>query len=165
MLSIVRGNMGVRQITKILGDIPIRRVEGGDAWVDRANAELRENIYSRSMSGDEIIAKYETLNLEQKELSDIAFDANDAEINELVDEVYRIREDVVETKKDSHKDSYLQVFGLLLSMFLTAIGVIVVVLVIMASATDKQIPDGFIYQLGKFIFEYLLEDKVYLPDQ
>lgn len=157
--------MTVRQITKLLGDIPVRRVEGGDGWIDRANAELRENIFHRNMTGEEIMAKYESLPLEQREITDIAFEINDSEMNELVDEVYRIKEDVEEKVKDSRKDSYLQAFGLLLSMFLVAIGIIIVLLVIVSSMNDKQVPDGFIYQMGKFVFEYFLGDYIYNPEQ
>lgn len=157
--------MTVRQITKLLGDIPVRRVEGGDGWIDRANAELRENIFHRNMTGEEIMVKYESLPLEQREITDIAFEINDSEMNELVDEVYRIKEDVEEKVKDSHKDSYLQAFGLLLSMFLVAIGIIFVLLVVVSSMNDKQAPDGFIYQMGKLVFEYFLGDYIYNPEQ
>ena len=111
------------------------------------------------------MAKYESLPLEQREITDIAFEINDSEMNELVDEVYRIKEDVEEKVKDSHKDSYLQAFGLLLSMFLVAIGIIIVLLVIVSSMNDKQVPNGFIYQMGKLVFEYFLGDYIYNPEQ
>lgn len=148
--------MAVRQITKLLGEIPVRRVEGGDGWVDRANAEVGENLFTRNMSGEEIMAKYNTLTGDLKQIVDTAFEINESEMNELVDEVYRIREDVVEQKKDSNTDSYLQIFGLLLSMFLSAIGLIAVAIVITVSISSKQAPDGYVFQLGKALFEYLL---------
>lgn len=151
--------MTVRQITKLLGEIPVRRVEGGDGWVDRANAELGESLFSRSMTGDEIMAKYTTFSPEQKDTADTAFEISEAEMNELVDEVYRIREDVVEKEKDSNKDSYLQAFGLLLSMFLMAFGLIAAFLVTMALWSNKQVPEGYVFQLGKALFDYLMNHQ------
>ena len=151
--------MAVRQITKLLGEIPVRRVEGGDGWVDRANAEIGETIFSRAMTGEELVAKYITLPQEQKDTADAAFEINETEMSELVDEVYRIREDVVEKEKDSAKDSWLQTFGLLFSMFLTAFGLIAVFLVIMTQVTNKQVPEGYVFQLGKALFEYLINSQ------
>ncbi len=151
--------MAVRQITKLLGEIPVRRVEGGDGWVDRANAEIGETIFSRGMTGEELLAKYITLPQEQKDTADTAFEINETEMSELVDEVYRIREDVVEKEKDSAKDSWLQTFGLLFSMFLTAFGLIAVFLVIMTQVTNKQVPEGYVFQLGKALFEYLINSQ------
>lgn len=151
--------MAVRQITKLLGEIPVRRVEGGDGWVDRANAEIGETIFSRSMTGEELLSKYLTLTLEQKGTADAAFEINEAEMNELVDEIYRIREDVVEKEKDSAKDSWLQTFGLLFSMFMTAFGLIAVFLVIMTQLTNKQVPEGYVFQLGKALFDYLINQS------
>lgn len=151
--------MAVRQITKLLGGIPVRRVEGGDDWVDRANAELGETIFTRHLTGDEIMVKYTGLTLEQKQIADTAFEVSDVELNELVDEVYRIREDAVELVKDSNKDSYLQVFGLLLSMFLTAMGIIAAFLVVMTSLSNKQVPDGYVFQLLQALFEHFVNSS------
>lgn len=151
--------MALRQITKLLGEVPVRRVEGGDGWVDRANAEIGETIFSRSMTGEELLAKYLTLTQEQKDTADAAFEINEAEMNELVEEVYRIREDVVEKEKDSAKDSLLQTFGFLLTMFLTAFGLVAVFLVVMTQLTNKQVPEGYVFQLGKALFEYVLNTQ------
>lgn len=151
--------MALRQITKLLGEVPVRRVEGGDGWVDRANAEIGETIFSRSMTGEELLAKYLTLTQEQKDTADAAFEINEAEMNELVEEVYRIREDVVEKEKDSAKDSLLQTFGFLLTMFLTAFGLVAVFLVVMTQLTNKQVPEGYVFQLGKALFEYVLNSQ------
>lgn len=150
--------MGIRQISKILGDIQVRRVDGGDSWVDRANAELGIATFTRNMTGEEIAAKYSQLNPEQQIVADAAFTSSDAEINELVEEVYRIKEDIVEIVKDSNKDSYLQVFGLILSMLLTAFALIATFLVIMATLSNKDIPDGYVLQMGKALMEYLINE-------
>ena len=147
--------MAVRQITKLLGTIPVRRVEGGDGWIDRANAELGENIFHRSMSGDEIANKYSVLNADQKMIADTAFEINETEMTELVDEVYRIREDVTENVKDDKKDSALQTFGFILSMFLTSAGLIAATFVILATVRNHDIPPGYVFQVGKALFTYL----------
>ena len=155
--------MGIRQTTKILGEIPVRRVEGGDEWVDRANAELGEATFHRSMTGDEIMAKYNTLTPELRPIADAAFELSEVEVSELIDEVYRIREDRTENVKDQNKDSLLQAFALLLSMFLTALGIIAVVLVIMGTVSSKEVPDGYVFQLGKLLFDYFLGRELTEP--
>ena len=148
--------MTVRQTTKLLGEIPVRRVEGGDQWVDRANAELGLAIFHRSMTGEELIVKYNTLNMEQRGIADAAFELSDGEINELLDEVYRIREDKTENQRDRNKDSLLQASALLFSMFLTAVALIVVAFVIMASTSSKDIPEGYVVQMGKMLLQYFV---------
>ena len=148
--------MTVRQTTKLLGEIPVRRVEGGDQWVDRANAELGLAIFHRSMTGEELMAKYNTLNMEQRGIADAAFELSEGEINELLDEVYRIREDKTENQRDRNKDSLLQASALLFSMFLTAVALIVVAFVIMASTSSKDIAEGYVFQMGKMLLQYFV---------
>ena len=148
--------MTVRQTTKLLGEIPVHRVEGGDQWVDRANAELGLAIFHRSMTGEELMVKYNTLNMEQRGIADAAFELSDGEINELLDEVYRIREDKTENQRDQNKDSLLQASALLFSMFLTAVALIVVAFVIMASTSSKDIPEGYVFQMGKMLLQYFV---------
>lgn len=156
--------MTVRKITKLLGDIPIRRVEQGDGLVDRANAEIGESIFTRLMTGDEIYNAYVPLSLEHKQLADTAFELNESETNELLDEVFRIREDVVEIEKETKKDSLLQAFGLLLSMFLLAIALIAVAQVFFSISTAQEIPSGYVLTFLKMLFQYITRQPVEVPE-
>lgn len=155
--------MTVRQVTKILGDIPVRRVEGGDGWITRANTDIGEEKFKRYMTGDDIASTYNTLTLEQRISADTAFALNDVEVNELVDEVFRIREEQSEEKKENRNDSMLQVFGFILALMLLALGGIAVSLVVVTTLRNQEVPTGYILATFQMLIRYLTHQELDVP--
>jgi len=155
--------MTVRQVTKILGEIPIRRVDGGDDWIMRANAELSEEKFRRFMNGDDIAIVYNGLNLDQRAIADRAFELSDAEINDLVDEVFRIREDQSEGEKVSRNDSFLQIFGFLFSLTLLSLGGVAVALVFVSTLQSQEVPTGYVLSTIQMLIRYIAQQDIGTP--
>mgnify|MGYP000322993369 CR=1 FL=1 len=99
--------MAVKRIARTIDEIPVRRVEGGDALVDRANAELGRSVFKRAMTGVELSNAYDELSIDDRKIADLAFEITDKEMSELMDEVYRIREDSNVANKETHHDPLL----------------------------------------------------------
>lgn len=155
--------MTVLRVTKILGDIPVRRVEGGDGWIARANAEIGEEKFKRSMTGEEITVVYNNLTVEQRTLADAAFELADVDITELVEEVFRIREDQTEEEKVSRNDSALQTFGFVVSLVLCSLGAVAVALVIVSTIGSHEVPTGYMLTMFKMLIRYLTHQDLEIP--
>ena len=148
--------MGLRQISNLLDDIPVRRVEGGDSWVDRANAEIGEDVFNRSMTGEELRLAYGKLAVEHRATADTAFEVDDAEMKELIDEVMRIREESKAFGIEGERRTFFQLFAVVLGMFMIVIGGVSLMIFYAGAASDHETPKGYAFAMAKLVGQHVL---------
>lgn len=148
--------MGLRQISNLLDDIPVRRVEGGDSWVDRANAEIGEDVFNRSMTGEELGLAYGKLAVEHRATADTAFEVDDAEMKELIDEVMRIREESKVFGIEGERRTFFQLFAVVLGMFMIAIGGVSLMIFYAGAVSVHETPKGYAFAMAKLVGQHVL---------
>ena len=148
--------MGLRQISNLLDDIPVRRVEGGDSWVDRANAEIGEDVFNRSMTGEELRLAYGKLAVEHRATADTAFVVDDAEMKELIDEVMRIREESKVFGIEGERRTFFQLFAVVLGMFMIAIGGVSLMIFYAGAVSVHETPKGYAFAMAKLVGQQVL---------
>lgn len=85
--------MSVRQLSTVLEDVAIRRIRGGDEIISAMNQVAGQEIFARDMTGEDILVSWMALMPDMRAKLDQSCAVTSANLNELLDEVYRIREE------------------------------------------------------------------------
>lgn len=148
--------MSVRQVSMILEDVPIRRVNGGDDWIAKMNITAGQNLFDRDMSGTDLIPVWLTLNPDMRKQLDDILSLTPDQLNGLLEEVYRIREDKTPSAT-SAKDAIINTLSVMLTLMLIGIAVSVACLYGAYLKTNEEVLSDFvmisIIGLVKFILD------------
>ena len=148
--------MTVRQLSMILEDVPIRRVNGGDEWIAKMNVTVGQNLFDRDMSGSDLIPVWLSLKPEMRTKLDEMITLTPDQLNGLLEEVYRIREDKTPSAT-SAKDAILNTLSITLTLILIGTAVAVACLYGVYLKTNEEVPSDFVMNsiigLVKFILD------------
>jgi hypothetical protein len=151
--------MAVKRIARTIDEIPVRRVEGGDALVDRANAELGRSVFKRAMTGVELSNAYDELSIDDRKIADLAFEITDKEMSELMDEVYRIREDSNVANKETHHDSKLNSLVVILSLLMGVVGLSIASVAYAVMLNGNEVQHGIVLDTVRY-FVHAANDRL-----
>lgn len=84
--------MSISKLVLVLDNIQVKRVKGGDAWINQLNEALQEQIFKREMTGRDVLMVYHTLTPAQQQVCSESLKITQARFDMLIDEVLRIRE-------------------------------------------------------------------------
>lgn len=152
--------MSISKLALALDTVSIKRVNGGDEWVNQMNSSIGSLVYNRDMSGNDIMDIYIKLSPTQKDVCDLAVKLPEGKYSALIDELLRIKESDRMPGLDKHEITINVVSVSLTFMFILISVTTASVMAAYMSATE-ELPNSRVLSVISSIGQWLLDSGIF----
>lgn len=151
--------MSISKLVLVLDNIQVKRVRGGDAWVNQLNESLQEQIFSRELTGRELLMVYHTLSPAQQQVCADSLRITQSRFDALIDEVLRIRE-AAGFDESTRQEVTVNVVSITLTVAVILIAIITAAVTTAYLNRTERLPDSKVLQIVSRVGDWVLESDI-----